>query len=776
MAKKQEGVRMMISSEQTFYDALKDLFIGEKIEGKSGFINLMKIKSTYYKKILDVLQADIENELKICPEFREELFAKLYNFFKNYFSESGSIYFSDTPYSDNIYEKVYSNNRDVLLFWKTRMLYYVKSDIQAESFKTEINGHNFFFDVSELEHKKAWEKRDLVFSLRDVDDDIITLTVKYSERGQKTKLDKILKNIKIQGIENVNENTIEQAIIIFQRQNEVDYFINRDVERFLREKLNLWLSQYIIIENSEFTGERIKQLKVLHKIANSIINFISQFERELLRIWQKPKFVLNSNYVITLDRIAIKKNGISIIEKVIDSSNFSVQIEEWKDLKIIDENFSPENIIVNIDDGIGLNPKYEKLPLDLKYVKDLKPEILALFDDIDNNLDGWLINSENWQAMNTILPKFREKVQTIYIDPPFIKVQDADYFYKVNFKDSTWMTLLHNRLELAKEFLKATGSIFVCSDNSCNHYTHELLNEIFKNFRGEIVWCYEKPGGGEKYFKNNHATIYFYSKGDNYVFNPILVPRKGENKLTKREGKFKTDYEGKKAPDWWDDIPSFATAMTARERIVKLLGVQFPTQQPERLLQRIIGASSNEGDFIMDFFLGSGTTIAVAHKLKRKWIGIELGEHFDMVILPRMKLVLAGKQKGRSDTKLSEDIGWEGGGFFKYYQLEQYEQTLSKVKYEDTEPFLEYAEDPYNSYAFLKDIKLLKSIDIEGNKVKVNLSKLYENIDLAETISNLLGKRVIKYNNDKVELANEILIDAKNLDYTILKPLIWWEN
>jgi len=766
----------MISSEQTFYEALKDLFIGETVEGKSGFINLMKIKFSYYKKFLKVLQSDIEKELKSRPEFREELFAKLYNFFKNYFSESGSIYFNDTPYSDNIYEKVYSNNRDVLLFWKTRMLYYVKSDIQAESFETEIDGQKIFFDVSELEHKKAWEKRDLVFTLKDIKNEVISLKVKYSERGQKTKLEEILKSIKIHGINNVNEDTLEKALIIFQRQNEVDYFINRDVKRFLKEKLNLWLSQYLITEDSEFSAERIKQLKILHKIANSIIDFISQFETELLRIWQKPKFVLNSNYVITFDKIASRNNGYALIKKIIELSNINDQIKEWKSLKIIDENFSPENIIIGTDGGASLNPKYKTLPLDLKYFSEIRLEILSLFENIDDNLDGWLINSENWQALNTILPKFREKVQTIYIDPPFIKTQNADYFYKVNFKDATWMTLLHNRFELAKEFLKPTGSIFVCSDNSCNHYTHELLNEIFKNFRGEIIWCYEKPGGGEKYFKNNHATIYFYSKGDSYVFNPILVPRKGENKLTKREGKFETTYEGKKAPDWWVDIPSFATAMTARERIVKLLGIQFPTQQPERLLQRIIEASSNEGDLIMDFFLGSATSIVVAHKLKRKWIGIELGEHFETVILPRMKIALAGKQKGRADTKLSEDIGWEGGGFFKYYHFEQYEQTLSRAKYEDSKPLLEYAEDPYNLYAFLKDIKLLDSIEIQGDKVKVELSQLYENIDIAETMSNLLGKKIIRYSNDKVELANEITIDTKNLDYKILKPLIWWEN
>jgi hypothetical protein len=144
--------------------------------------------------------------------------------------------------------------------------------------------------------------------------------------------------------------------------------------------------------------------------------------------------------------------------------------------------------------------------------------------------------------------------------------------------------------------------------------------------------------------------------------------------------------------------------------------------------------------------------------------------------MPRMKITLAGKQKGRPDTKLSEDIKWKGGGFFKYYQLEQYEQTLNRVKYKDNEPFVVENEVQYSSYAFLKDIKLLESIEIQGEKVNVDLSKLYENIDIAETISNLIGKRIVKYIDDNVELTNDITIDPNNLDYKIVKPLIWWEK
>jgi len=102
-----------ISKEQKFYKTLQDVFIGAQIEGEGGFVNLMKIKSNYYRKIEDTLKNDIENALQAYPdpEFRNELFDKLYTFFSRYFSESGSIYFNSTPFHNNIYEKVYTDEK-----------------------------------------------------------------------------------------------------------------------------------------------------------------------------------------------------------------------------------------------------------------------------------------------------------------------------------------------------------------------------------------------------------------------------------------------------------------------------------------------------------------------------------------------------------------------------------------------------------------------------------------------------------------------------------------
>jgi adenine specific DNA methylase Mod len=829
------------NSEIRFYEVLKNIFIGAKVEGISGYINLMKIKSKYFEKIFEILQKEIEEKVREFPEFKEELYEKLYSFFKRYFSESGSIYFVSTPYSERIYERVYTDKKDVSIFWKTHMLYYVKSDRIYNSMSIEVGGFKFFFDVSKLEHKKAWEKKELIYEFKEVKSDgTISFYVLYSERGRITKIDEIQKKLREKGIV-VDEEILREAFSLFEKQSEVDYFINKNARQFLKEQFDLWLYQYVYSDESQFTEKRIKQLKVLKDIAYKIIDFISQFEDELVKIWNKPKFVLNSNYVITLDRIAKKENGLKIIEKIIKHKNFDEQIKEWKELEIVDDNFNKNEIL----EGNILNPKYQFLPIDTKYFKDLEPEIIGLFDNLDKELDGWLIKSENYQALITILPKFKGKVQTIYIDPPFNKEQDADYFYKVKFKDSTWITMLENRLTLAKELLKDTGSIFVRCDYNGNMYVRLLMNEIFgeENFRNEIIIRKGNVQTGlPSRFNPATESLFFYAKNlSKIVFKPIFEEKKRELKWIKmlspkdnpiknwcfvngekfiapkgyhwnqkqekidklyEEGKiiavrldgsiisklseeeikklniklergmiYKLESEERAIDSNWTDIHSYSNITTN-------ISIYFPTENSEILLMRVIQSTSNETDLIMDFFLGSGTTTAVAHKLKRKWIGVEMGEHFYTVVLPRMKKVLAYDKSGISKEKDVKEKYNEknAGGFFKYFELEQFEQTLRKVKYESDDPFLMPGEDPYNQYIFMRDPKLLDAleIDYQNKKVKVDLSKLYDNIDIAETLSCVLGKMIKRIKNEEVEFEDGTKISIKDLDYRLVKPLIWW--
>src|SRR5690606_38140582 len=157
----------------------------------------------------------------------------------------------------------------------------------------------------------------------------------------------------------VTEEILDKAFKVFEKQSEVDYFINKNAKEFLKEQFNLWLYQYVFSGESEWTDKRIKQLQVLKDIAFKIIDFISQFEDELVKIWNKPKFVKNSNYVITLDRIlSAEKNVIAnessseaipskntLIQKLLNHKNINEQIKEWRELGFVGDDFNPNDVI-----------------------------------------------------------------------------------------------------------------------------------------------------------------------------------------------------------------------------------------------------------------------------------------------------------------------------------------------------------------------------------------------------------------------------------------------
>ncbi len=808
-----------MTKEQRFFQTLQDLFIGAKIEGTGGFINLMKIKSNYYAKIEPLLKQDINHALEQYPNFRDELFDKLYSFFHRYFTQNGSIYFNDTPFHNNIYEKVYTNTQDVVLFWKTQMLYYIKTDRIFRSMPVEFDTLKFYFNASTIENKKANEKRTLIYELAELKDDkTITFNVLYSENGRTTKTDDILKELKKKAI-TITEEQLERAFAIFERQSEVDFFINKNAKAFLQEQFKLWAYQYFWEGATEWSSDRINQLQILKNIAFKIIDFIAQFEDELVKIWNKPKFVKNANYVITLDRI----KDIPLIEKILQHQNINTQIQEWQKLGIVDENFKVDDVLQNDLAGKHLAKKYEHLPIDTKHFKDLELEILAQFDDLDNQLDGWLIKSENYQALNTILPKFKEKVQTIYIDPPFNLDSSDQFLYRTNYKDANWATLLENRIRIAKEWLNQKGSIFVRCDYNGNWIVRCLLDEIFgkENFRNEIVVNRTKKiFTGVKGYNVATDSLFFYTKKEDFkfyaqykqrgkekkwlnmhspgerrpperiIFGKLLYPPKGrhwtfiqetiEKMIEKGRIRIKEDIEyidlmGNKVkgmPQYltgeeelldsnWADIPGYTQTQG------------FPTENSEILLKRVIESASNESDFVMDFFLGSGTTTAVAHKLGRKWIGVEMGEHFYNVVLPRMKKVLFYDKSGIS----KEVKEYQGGGFFKYYELEQYEEALANTVYKDSDLLTAGNKSVYEQYVFLKDEKMLRAleIDYENAKVKVELSKLYPNIDIAETISHLTGKWIKQIKENEVVFEDGSKVNTQDLDYRLIKPLIWWE-
>jgi len=872
-----EVIRKQVASvkEQKFYNALKDVFVGAKVEGESGYINLMRIKSRYYENgVFPKLQEDIEKAAEPFPEFKEELFDKLYTFFQRYFSESGSIYFRYTPIHQNVYEKVYTDDKDVILFWKTHMLYYVKTDRLFKNLEVEIpacadasasrDGYKFFFDVSTLEHKRANEKREIIYKFKEKKEDgTLVFNVYYSEKGRKTKIIDILKTLKKEKME-ISEDVIERAFRVFEKQSEVDYFINKNAKEFLKEQFNIWLYQYVFSGESDWTEKRIKQLQTLKDIAFKIIDFISQFEDELVKIWNKPKFVLNSNYVITLDRIASahhserSEESLKLIEKILKHKNFSEQVKEWKALGIVTDEFRKNKIIENDLTGKHLSKKYKHLPVDTRYFKDLELEILGLFENLDESLDGWLIKSENFQVLSTILPKFNGKVQTIYIDPPYNTGND-DFLYKDNYKHSTWLTMMENRLRVARELMKEEGVIFVSIGDEEIKNLNELMDIVFGTENKISLISRVMKTASDKgnffaptidyilnYAKNIERTptykdevdINLYPKidknGRRYrddvaLYQSGLVGERPSryyiecpngSKVIPPEGRFwrwtketflknlkagkivfkKTnkspliDENGNQAKwniytiSYYDErqergtrprnlVTDFINRKGAD--LLKKLGLSYDYSKPVEMIHYLLKIiQSLPNDIVMDFFAGSGTTAHAVMKLnkdnggKRKFILIEMANYFDDIIVPRVKKIAFSFNWKEGKPRDSDGIGI----FFKYYKLEQYEDTLRKVRYEDADLFDNPYEDPYNQYVFMKDLKMLSAleVDYEQNKVKVDFSKLYPNIDIPETLSNLLGKWIKKITVDYVEFEDGEKIAINNLDYKLIKPLIWW--
>ncbi|OOP86925.1 site-specific DNA-methyltransferase [Helicobacter pylori] len=744
----------MNTNEAQFYEVLENLFIGVKIEDqpenllnpnakavKNGMINLMKAKSQYYHHKKQKLKKLIDSKCQDNNDLKEELFDKLYSFFKRYFSANGGIYFNDTPLYDSLYTKSdyekCSLKKDTALFYKTKDLYYVKSETNYKDFCFELENMVFNFDTSSLESKKNNEKVDLVFNLKDTDTKTNTLnfSVTLSSKGNQTKISEILKECLNQGVE-LDEEILKKAFGKFKKQGSMDYFIHKNALGFLKEQLDLYLFEYLFKEMTEFDDKRLNSINTIKEVALEVISLVSEFENELCKIWNKPRLVLNSHFIVSLDKLKAKNYDLS---KITSHPNYPKQVQEWQDLNLK----TTDNLLEN-----------EFLPLDTIYFKDLEKEIKNLFSE--DEINGTLIKSENYQALNSLKNRYKEAIDCIYIDPPFNTGSDFAYIDK--FQDSTWLSLMHNRLELAYDFLSPQGSFYLHLDNNANYLGRMLLNDIFgkENFRNEIIWYYSnKMANSGNSFAKNTETILNYSKSEKYIFYRQKEPRSEPVLLSKREGRDgknmrARDENGKviyelsheRYVDTLWDIPIIGSTSTERVKNNENL-----TQKPEKLLERIIQASSDENSIILDFFAGSGTTCAVAHKLKRKYIGIEMGEHFDSVILPRLKKVIGGFKSGAAKE-------FNGGGVVKVYALESYEEILRKIKYEDNDKPLAYDEQ----YSDL--------VECKNESYTLNLNALEKmGVDIKETLENLWGL--------KVEFFNEKVVKFKGNDkeVEILKAL-----
>ncbi len=306
----------------------------------------------------------------------------------------------------------------------------------------------------------------------------------------------------------------------------------------------------------------------------------------------------------------------------------------------------------------------EAKPVPLQIEKVFNGKKYPLYSKDWHNL---LVFGDNLQILKTfnenkdplVKNKIKGKVKLIYIDPPFATEKEFQTgtgvkAYSDKAKGAEFIEFLRRRLIVARELLSADGCIYVHLDWKKSHYIKLLLDEIFgeNNFLNEVVWYYRRWNIATNLFARNHDVLLFYANNKGrHAFNNLFIPKSDKSSAQGKAWKSIIGEDGIRRsimtneptkgvpmPDVWE-ISMINPVGIERTQI------NYPTQKPEALLERLIKASTNEGDLVLDFFCGSGTTLAVAEKLKRRWIGCDIG-----------KLAIYTTQKRLFEINQSKDL------------------------------------------------------------------------------------------------------------------------
>jgi adenine-specific DNA-methyltransferase len=282
----------------------------------------------------------------------------------------------------------------------------------------------------------------------------------------------------------------------YTARNTMDYFIHKDLGSFLRRELDFYIKNEVMriddIENADFPAVEtwLAKVRVLRKIAGKLIDFLAQLEDFQKKLWLKKKFVVETNYGITLDRVPE-----ALYPEIAANED---QHDEWVELFAIDE----------IQAGTLGNPGYakpltveflkanDKLVLDTKFFDDpFKARLLASIDDFDEKCDGLLIHSENFQALNFLYRRYSRILAASYIDPPY-NTGPTEIMYKNSYKDSSWLSLMQDRLLISLYLLQSSACYSIAIDDFELAHFCEIVDQIFQDFDRHMVIVNHHPQGG----------------------------------------------------------------------------------------------------------------------------------------------------------------------------------------------------------------------------------------------------------------------------------------
>jgi len=604
------------------------------------------------------------------------------------------------------------------------------------------------------------------------------------------------------------------------------WFLDRELDFYIKNEL------IDIDELVDMNEDRIRihsaKIRVIKKISRRIIEFLSQIEDFQKTMFEKKKFVISSEYCITLD--LIPQEFYDEIGKNIS------QVTEWKELLNLDNFY--RNTLQRTDSKKTLSTEFLKhnksLIVDTKHFSsEFKNKLLSSFTKIDEQTNGLLIKSENFQALNFILKKYGGKIKCIYIDPPYNTGNDG-FIYKDNYQHSSWLSMMADRLALASELMTKDGVFYVSVDDNEQANLKLLMNLIFgiDNFIASIAWW-------KRHGRNNNAKLFSdvkdflllfrksnalslireprtessnegYSNPDNdprgpwtsisYVnpatkaqrpnlVYPIKNPRSGQEvvhplnawKYSRDECKrhasenrlywgqnyeytyprlkiFLSEVGGLVPMDVWNQEEAGTTDEGSGVLEKMFGGKVFDNPKPPKLIEKMLKPMYNNLEdrnfYFLDFFGGSGSSAEAVINVNesdngnRKYIIVEMGDHFDNVIVPRIKKCIFARE-------------WKDGmpierrntsHLFKYILIEQYEDTLNNIVFRSKDKLTQQTLDKLGGYFlhYMLDFETANSpsrLTLDSFRAPfeyklftgIGIDLKETTIDLIETFNYLLG-------------------------------------
>lgn len=481
-----------------------------------------------------------------------DVYNHLTNFFSRYYDDGDFI--SQRRYKDGAYAIPYEGE-EVKLHWANADQYYVKTSeyFKDYAFKT-MYGNTVRFKLIEAEtdrdNNKANEKR--FFQLHadkpfEVIDSVLYIYVEYKNGGKKNQAEctaeivstfvAVQTQTEYQPFSSIlsitdNKTLLERQLNRYTARNTFDYFIHKDLGKFLRREIDFYIKNDVIFlddideQDEAKTKEYLTKAKVIRKIARKVIEFLAQIEDFQKKLYLKKKFVVETNYCITLDRVP------EALYPEIAANE--AQREEWVRLFAIDEIVGTDGDLVTAAtlaytvpltvDFLKQNPY---LVLDTAFFSaEFKEQLVESIDSLDENLDGLMIHSENYQALQFLQSKYINKVACVYIDPPY-NTDASPILYKNGYKDASWLSLVYDRY-LSLDALLPQGAIITTAIDHAELFNlGKTLSIVYSDDnRIAIVTVQHNPKGRNQaeFFSENTEYLLVYTNNiKKAVFNEVAI-------------------------------------------------------------------------------------------------------------------------------------------------------------------------------------------------------------------------------------------------------------